>query len=288
MAAPRKKATGKLCTKAPEKPATPIDLWTAKGVAINLSQPRRESLKAFADASGKAMTPAQALYALIDRIRPASASGPPPDISARLGQECPASVSEEDSSRLIAQRLSSIETDARDTKDALISCAAALEDIFNAMAPIRDLIASLSRASAPPSSTTTSPSLRAAPASKAVELKDWLRAVADITELSPREEIAFALRLAERPRALGDSVKMTFNTRIIGVDKRSAGASLGALPTLAFSADACGALAVCLSVEPRAELAMVFTRAPSGAWRACVRLKTGAGAYGRVLFEAAP
>lgn len=287
MAAPRNKATGKLGTKASEKPVTPIDLWTAKGVAINLSRPRRESLKAFADASGKAMTPAQALYALIDRIIPA-ASVPPPDISARQGQECPASVSEEDSSRLIAQRLSSIETDARDTKDALISCAAALEDIFDAMAPIRDLIESLSRASAPPSSTTTSTSLRAAPPSKAVELKDWLRAVADITGLSPREEIAFALRLAERQRALGDSVKMTFDTRIIGVDKRSAGASLGALPTLAFSADACGALAVCLSVEPRAELGMVFTRAPSGAWRACVRLKTGPGAYGRVLFEDAP
>lgn len=288
MTATRKKSTSKSGATEPEKAATPIDLWAAKGVAINLSQPRRESLKAFADALGKAMTPAQALYMLIDRIKPAATSGTPPDISAGRGLERPASVSEDDSSRLIAQRLSSIETDARDTKEALMSCAAALEDISNAMAPIRDLIASLSRASAPPLSTATSPSPKAAPPSKAVELKDWLRAVTDITGLSPREEVAFALRLAERPKTVGDSVQMTFNTRVVGVDKRPAQASPIGLPLLALSVDAGGALAVCLSVEPRAELAMVFTRAPAGAWRAFVRLKTGPGAYGRVLFEAAP
>ena len=141
ITAPRKKASGKPGTKTTQKPAAPTDPWTAKGVAINLSQPRRESLKAFADTSGKAMSPAQALYTLIDRIKPAAASGLPSDISAGQGQECSASVSEGDSSSLIAQRLSSIETDARDTRDALMSCAAALEDISNAMAPIRDLIA---------------------------------------------------------------------------------------------------------------------------------------------------
>lgn len=286
MIATRKKSTGKSGAKEPEKAATPIDLWTAKGVAINLSQPRRESLKAFADALGKAMTPAQALYALIDRIEPA-ASGAPPDISAGGGLECPASVSEDDSARLIAQRLSSIETDARDTKGALISCAAALEDISNAMAPIRDLVASLSRASASPASPASSPSLKAAPPSKAVELKDWLRAVGDITGLSSREDVAFALRLAERPKTVGDSVQMTFIARMVSVDKRSVEGYPIALPTLALSADAGGALAVCLSVEPRAELAIVFTRPPAGAWQASVRLKTGPNAYGRVLFDTA-
>jgi hypothetical protein len=288
MAAPRKKATGKLDAKIPQKPATPTDLWTAKGVAINLSQARREALKAFADCSGIAMSPAQALYALIDRIKSVATSGSAPDISAAQGQECFASFSEEESSSLIAQRLSSIETDARDTRNALVSCAAALEDISNAMAPIQGLIASLSRASEPPPSTTTSPSLRAAPPSRAVELKNWLRTVADITGLSPREEVTFALRLAERPRLFGDGIQMTFNTRIIGVDKRSAGLSPVALPTLTLSADAGGALAVCISVEPRAELVMVFTRKTADAWRTSVRLKTGPGAYGRVLFEAAP
>jgi len=288
MAAPRKKATGKLDAKIPQKPATPTDLWTAKGVAINLSQARREALKAFADCSGIAMSPAQALYALIDRIKSVATSGSAPDISAAQGQECFASFSEEESSSLIAQRLSSIETDARDTRNALVSCAAALEDISNAMAPIQGLIASLSRASEPPPSTTTSPSLRAAPPSRAVELKNWLRTVADITGRSPREEIAFSLRMAERPRTLGDSVQMTFNARIVGVDKRSAELSPVALPMLALSADAGGALAVCLSVEPRAELAMVFARAPAGAWRVSVRLKTGTGAYSRVLLETVP
>lgn len=282
-----KKPVGSLAPRLLRSPRRPRTHGSQKGVAINLSQPRRESLKAFADTSGKAMSPAQALYTLIDRIKPAAASGLPPDISAGQGQECSASVREGDSSSLIAQRLSSIETDARDTRDALMSCAAALEDISNAMAPIRDLIASLSRASAPPTSTATSPSLRAAFPSKAVDLKEWLAAVADITGLSPRKEVAFALRLAERPRTLGDRVQMAFKTTIFGADKRSTEAPIP-LPMLALSADAGGALVVCLSVEPRAELRMVLTQAPAGAWRASVSLKTGPSAYGRVLFEAAP
>jgi len=286
MTAPRKQSSGKPREKNPQQAIGQANLWTAKGVSINLSQSRRESLKAFADASGKAATPAQALYALIDLIEPAAVSCPFADISEGGGEEDAPEVTQETHSNVVAQRLSEIETDTRDMKKALASCASALEDISNAMAPIRDLIAALSNA------TTSSPLAampgRAPHLGRAMELKDWFPAVANITARAPSEGVAFNLHLAERPRATGNFIQMTFNTRAAYVDNGSAEVSSVSLPMLAISADAGGALAVCLSVEPRAELALVFTQAQAGAWRASVRLRTNSGAYGRVLFEATP
>jgi hypothetical protein len=286
MTAPRKQSSGKPREKNPQQTIGQANLWTAKGVSINLSQPRRESLKAFADASGKAATPAQALYALIDLLEPAAVSGQLADIGAGRGEVDAPEVTQETNSNIVAQRLSEIETDTRDMKKALASCASALEDISNAMVPIRDLIAALSNATA---SSPSAASPRGAPhLGRAMELKEWFPAVANITARAPSEGVAFNLHLAERPRATGNVVQMTFDTRAAYVDSGSAEVSPVSLPMLAISADAGGALAVCLSVEPRAELAMVFTRAKAGAWRASVRLRTNSGAYGRVLFEATP
>jgi hypothetical protein len=270
---------------AAAKGAAPVDLWAAKGVAINLSQSRREALKVFAESCGPGATPAQALYALIDLIKPAAQSQAAADISAESGQPDAGSTHEEHFS-LLAQRLSAIEADAGDTKRALSSCADALDEIANAMAPIRDLISTMSseRATALPISASSEP----APAAGAIDLKSWLPAVIDIIGVSPREELAFHLRLAERPNMSGTRARIVLNARLASVDKRLCDAARPSLPSISLLVEAGGALAVCLSVEPRADLGLVFTRARTEGWQASIKLKAASGAYGRTLFEDAP
>ena len=268
------------------KGAAPVDLWAAKGVAINLSQPRREALKVFAESCGPGATPAQALYALIDLIKPAARSQPAADISAESGQHDAGSTHEEHFS-LLAQRLSAIEADADDTKRALSSCADALEEIASAMAPIRDLISTLSseRATAAP---PTASSYEPAPAARSIELKSWISTVIDMIDVSPREELVFHLRLAERPRMSGNRARIVLSARLASVDKRHCDAAQPSLPSLSLLVAASGALAVCLSVEPRADLALIFTPARTEGWRVSINLRAASGAYGRTLFEGAP
>lgn len=270
---------------ASAKGAAPEDLWAAKGVAINLSQPRREALKVFAESCGPSATPAQALYALIDLIKPAAQSQPAADISAESGRPDAGSTHEEHFS-LLAQRLSAIEADAGDTKRALSSCADALEEIASAMAPIRDLISTLSseRAASPPISASSEP----APAARAIDLRSWLPAVIDMIGVSPREELVFHLRLAERPQMSGNRARIVLRARLASVDKRPCDAAQPAFPFLSLVVEASGALAVCLSVEPRADLALIFTPARTEGWRASINLRAPSGAYGRTLFEDEP
>ena len=264
------------------KGAAPVDLWAAKGVAINLSQPRREALKVFAESCGPGATPAQALYALIDLIKPAAQSQPAADISAESGQHDAGSTHEEHFS-LLAQRLSAIEADADDTKRALSSCADALEEIASAMAPIRDLISTLSseRATALPISASSEP----VPAARAIDLRSWLPSVIDMMGVSPRKELAFHLRLAERPQMSGNRVRIVLSARFITVDQQLAPSALLLLPPLTLAVDPRGPLGVCLSVEPFASLVMKLTRAPGGAWQASIRLETGQTTLGRPLLE---
>lgn len=271
---------------AAAKGAAPVDLWAAKGVAINLSQPRREALKVFAESCGPGATPAQALYALIDLIKPAAQSQAAADISAESHQ--PAGSSDhEQMFNLLAQRLSAIEADADDTKRALSSCADALEEIANTMAPIRDLISTLSseRATAAP---PTAASYEPAPAARSIELKSWISTVIDMIGVSPREELVFHLRLAERPRMSGNRARIVLGARLASVDKRLCDAAQLSLPSISLLVESGGALAVCLSVEPRADLALIFTRARTEGWRATIKPRAASGAYGRTLFEDTP
>lgn len=279
-----KKASAKRgAGEASAKDSAPDHLWAAKGVAINLSQPRREALKVFAESCSPGATPAQALYALIDLIKPAAQSQAAADISAESGQPDAGSTHEEHF-RLLAQRLSAIEADADDTKRALSSCADALEEIANAMAPIRDLISTMSSeraTAAPPIAGSSEP----APAPRAIDLRSWLPIAIDMIGVSPREELVFHLRLAERPQMSGNRARVVLSARLASVDKRLCEAGRPSLPFLLFLVEASGALAVCLSVEPRADLTLIFTRARTEGWRASINLIAASGAYGRTLFE---
>lgn len=279
-----KKASAKRgAGEASAKDSAPDHLWAAKGVAINLSQPRREALKVFAESCSPGATPAQALYALIDLIKPAAQSQAAADISAESGQPDAGSTHEEHF-RLLAQRLSAIEADADDTKRALSSCADALEEIANAMAPIRDLISTMSSeraTAAPPIAGSSEP----APAPRAIDLRSWLPIAIDMIGVSPREELVFHLRLAERPQMSGNRARVVLSARLATVDKRLYDAAQPSLPSLSLLVEASGALAVCLSVEPRADLALIFTRARTDGWRASINLRAASGAYGRTLFE---
>lgn len=290
MEQPKRKRRSKPKRDGPQPNAAPLaqatDAWASKGVAINLSLSRRRALKTFADSSGQSLTPAQALYALIDLIEPATAESqledsPPSravdDEDARLARDAALA------SNQIHERLNAIETDARDTKEALASCALALEEISMAMAPIRDLIATLSRSSEP---STRAVAAGVAPDVAISSLGEWVRKAIAAAGASSREKALFALRLIDRRASSGNRLVLTLQAQIREIDERPWKARPLILPPLTLSVEDGGALAVCLSVEPRADLAMLCSRAENGAWRACVRLRTGPATYGPALYDA--
>lgn len=103
--------------------------------------------------------------------------------------------------------------------------------------------------------------------------------------VSPRKELVFRLRLAERPQVGGKRARIVLSARLASVDKRLYDATQPSFPSLSLVVEASGALAVCLSVEPRADLALVFTPARTEGWRASINLRAASGTCARTLFE---
>jgi hypothetical protein len=266
--------------------STATDPWSSKGVAINLSHSRREALKVFAESSGAAetaLTPAQALYSLIDLVAFARADGADAE---EAGKAALAETSGMDELKLevdrrlaeegnIEARLNAIERNIAALSDSMSQCASALEQVAAAVAPINGLLARLNLESG---GEKTEPG---AAIDIALPPAEWIQRLDPDPESPQPRRVVVALRLVEKRALPNDEVWMSFACRFPAGGEGSAIAP----PRLELIDRTGGPLALCLDLEPRAPLAAVFSRGAYG-WEACVSRLSTTGALGPVIYRA--
>ena len=242
------------------------DPWTPKGVAISLSASRRAALKAFADSSGSAppLTPAQALYSLIDLINPAGeaaaeedardAGNEPPDESSERWAHPPlvsAPSPAIDSSEL-RERLNAIESRFEGLVEAMQACAQAVESVAASLIPAEDANVDQRRigdgAGAP-----EKPGQDDEPtAPAALPPRDWIRAVMREGEADGPVEKTITLTLAGRTPQPGGATMFIF--ACAPWPAPNGAEFVVALPDLLATERESGALALLTAIEPNARL----------------------------------
>lgn len=288
---------------APSRTTVAPDPWAPKGVSINLSRARREALRSFADSSdtvGRAMTPAQALYSLIDLIGVASAENLAvhADDDAEMRSQTSVDADENrnrsgareapvksdsrsdplDAAQMVAddarfdRRLSAIEREMAALSQSMAQCASALEQVGAAIAPIHALLNRLSveAESARPEKAHAAPS--------ALPLGEWIRQVSPVVE--DGTDIVAALRLSGKQAASGET-RLSFACRLPSLSGNPAVET----PGLALIDKIGGPLALCLELEPNASLVAVIALGAGDAWEARVCRRSASGALGPVIYR---
>lgn len=248
--------------------ATP-SVWERKGVAINLSQARRSALKAFAAGDEELMSPAQALYALIDTLPPAEPS-PAMPAKPRVDPdgEAPAILV-----AALEAKLASVERLALDNAKALAQCADSLEQIAAAMEPMRELISALLSERRPSRPAALDPS-------------EWIRRAVSALGCSPRSELALRLAVRERAPDGAETLALILEATPIAIDKAPIKAPVPSLPLLRVSGvPARGDLAADLDKGQLGPLAFFCAPADRGRWRGQIRRQGNGGSFGPALLE---
>jgi hypothetical protein len=248
--------------------ATP-GAWERKGVAINLSQARRLALKAFAAGDEELMSPAQALYALIDKL----CAEEPSSTALARPQADPAGRDPVSLVASLEAKLSAVERLSLDNSAALGQCADSLEQIAVAMEPMRELISALLAERRPSRAAALDPS-------------EWIRRAVSALGCSPRSELA--LRLAVRERALdgAETLALIFEATPIAIDKAPIKAPVRSLPLLRVSGIPGGSeLAAALDKGQPGALALFCAPADRGRWRGQIRRQGSGGSFSPALLE---
>lgn len=292
-------------TDAPSRTTVTADPWAPKGVSINLSRARREALRSFADSAddtGCAMTPAQALYSLIDLIDGANADnlGGHANDDAETRSQISVDADEErnrfgaranatetgsrgdqfHTAQMVAEdarfdrRLSAIEREMATLSEAMAQCASALEQVGAAMAPIHALLSRLNVEAGRERPET------AGVAPIALPLAEWVRQVSPAAQ--DGKDIVAALRLSGKQAAASGETRLSFACRL---------PSAGAIPQveapgLALIDKIGGPLALCLELEPGAGLVAVIARGAGDVWEARICRRSASGALGPVIYRA--
>ena len=271
------------------------DPWDPKGVSINLSRARREALKAFAESSEMAMTPAQALYSLIDMIGPAIGtpnavdggpyltSNPPPWEADEIGKASVLGASPELGA--LDQRLSAIEARVEELVEAMSGCAKAIETVAAALSPIQSMIAMAASDERARRSDQNKLPLKAKLGGErpTPSLEEWIASSHLWLIPGPKEKIVVSLRLIDR-RAISDgATRFLFSCQPrSNISAREA--SSQKIPDLAIAARDDGSLALRLSIEPAAPLAAVLTPRENG-WVLSICHLSDRGLSGRPLYD---
>lgn len=244
-------------------------VWERKGVAINLSQARRLALKAFAAGDEELMSPAQALYALIDTLR----AEQPSSTALARPQVDPAGAAPVSLVFSLEAKLAAVERLALDNGEALGQCADSLEQIAVAMEPMRELISALLAERRPSRAAALAPS-------------EWIRRAVSALGCSPRSELALRLALRERALDGAETLALTFEATPIAIDKAPIKAPVPSLPLLRVSGVfARSELVSALNKGQLGALALFCAPADRGRWRGQIRWQGSGGSFGPALHE---
>lgn len=264
--------------------------WSPKGVFINLSRARREALLAFANASGSALTPAQALYSLIDLIAPAIADAVEEPSSAASSatawdKETAAIPSSEGrEAHAPSDRLARVERQVDVLSDTMTQCAQALEEMRDILAPmsaiIAELAASLPRAEGRPPSGSIDSERGLAPAR-------WIELVAPLFGDSDPSTLVAELVLRKPAATQGDASALSFACSAVMAGERAFKGPKTPWPSLDFAAAPSSPLRLCLAIEPAAPIRAVFIKEVDGRWTMTARRAIGGGKFGPPLYRAA-
>lgn len=263
----RKKPAKKRPLKSGSLPAavSSMDPWDRKGVAINLSRARRAALRAFAASDEGVASPAQALYALIDKL---SAAAPR---SAKLEMRSTAASPDNEAPSAmpagLEEKIAVVERLALDNGEALAQCADSLEQIAAAMEPMRELMSALMSERQP---------IRAA----ALEPSEWIRRAVSALGCSPRSALVFRLALRERASDGAETLALTFEAAAVAVDKAPVSTTAPTLPLLRVNGVAAnGELAARSQSGQPSPLFLFCAPADRGRWSAQIRRQTSANSY---------
>lgn len=248
--------------------ATP-EAWQRKGVAINLSQARRSALKAFAAGNDELISPAQALYALIDAL-PAALPSPAMPTKPRVDPdgEAPAILV-----AALEAKLASVERLALYNGEALAQCADSLEQIAAAMEPMRELISAL-LAERRPSQTA------------ALEPAEWIRRAVSALGCSPRSALVFRLVLQARSADGARAIALTFEATPAAIDKAPIKPPVVSLPSVCVrGVPSSGRMAIDLDGVQSGALALFCAPADRGRWSGQIRRQKSDGSFGPALHE---
>lgn len=265
-------------------PKAAPDAWTPKGVSINLSRSRRESLKAFADSSGTDMTPAKALYSLIDMAGQAGLDSAEAEsvIDARLAEsetlavDCPCGARDQPNPIQADTeiRMANIEREIASLSESMERCAAALEQMVTAMGPLAALMSY-------PQAVPNALPEKANAAMKGLTLAKWIESAALAAAMPASRRFVVNLRLSERRRLAAGDAWLLFDCQ--AADHAAKG--LSALPALILTDHEDGALALCLALDSDARLVAAVDRGDGGGWVVRVSRRAANGAVGPAIFR---
>lgn len=251
--------------------ASATDPWDRKGVAINLSRARREALRAFAASDEGAASPAQALYALIDKLSaaaPRSAKIERPSTAASPNAEAPLAMPAG-----LEEKIAAVERLALDNAEALAQCADSLEQIAAAMEPMRELMSALMSQRRPS---------RAA----ALEPSEWIRRAVSALGCSPRSALVFRLALRERASDGAETLALTFEAAPVAVEKSAVKPPVPSLPLLRLTGvPAHGELGADSTDGRTGALFLSCLLADRGRWSAQIRRQAAGGSFSACLFS---
>ncbi|GGE82073.1 hypothetical protein [Massilia psychrophila] len=210
------------------------------------------------------MTPAQALYALIDQ----AAATPAEPTETALTE--------------LTLRLQGLEMRELDNSDTLVRCAESLEALTAAMMQLQELIsASTSSKSTPRRHQTTTQDAQSAPAV-------WASSVALVIGCPAATELVLALRLKERAADGMSTIRLSFDARVIAVNRRSE-PRLSAIPLPSLTLAGIpinSALGQSVDATPATDLALFCSLGQPGKWSTAIRAKKTDGSFGPLLSEA--
>lgn len=225
------------------------DPWKSKMVSINLSKQRRAALLAFADSCELSLTPAQALYSLIDLIEraPDAQCDEASDLSERVDA---AHLAE------IVRRLDAMEQTNELTARALNACAETMAQLLSGISELHD---SHSRDAAPPKEDRPD----ALAAQTARSPTDWCEKVSRIYKVDSLAGSSFDLRYADKLKASEHDIVLIFEATQRGFVLNGPENESTKLPRLMLADRLDGALSTCVRVEPGARLMLSIDKAQS-------------------------
>lgn len=274
------------------------DPWSPKGVAISLSASRRAALKAFADSapSQTPLTPAQALYSLIDLIAPAgeaadaeAAQSAEDEARGEIhgqgaeGLQFPAALAAPSSAEL-SDRLRAIESRVDGLIEAMLACAHAVESVATSLAAAeRPIIDPSPRGDE--AGVCDGPARIEEPSARPALLpKDWIRAAWNQKQMSAAAAGTIALTLVSRTPQPGGAMLFRFSCAPWPCAEN--GERADHLPDILVFERESGALALLTTIEPSARLVATFERARS-AWTMRIGRLGARGVIGAPLYRCA-